>query len=136
MIWSFMLLILTCISFTMINLNVITARQMYSTVKADLQASDGSWLNDSPDADGYNYHRYAGWTNGNLKGSADTMKNFLDHHGYSWQYAIKRLTNVDDDVQDSNETYIYHDLYKLDMTYSYTVPLFGRQVYPLSGYVY
>ena len=43
---------------------------------------------------------------------------------------------ADSNILAQNETWIYNDIYKISLVYTYSVPLFGTQVYPIEGYTY
>ena len=122
-IWLLMLFLMLCIGFTSINLNVIQARKMYNDIKAQVQASNGTFV----DA-GTNMFSYDSRTAG-----ADSRTLANDHYEYSYTVTRKPMRST---KYDNNETWIYNDIYLIDFEYTYLVPLFGRQVYPMVGYTY
>ena len=67
----------------------------------------------------------------------------LANSGYSFEYKITRQSlykdaNGNDIYEDAlrDNTFMYNNLYKVELKYRYTVPLFGKQVYPITSLVY
>lgn len=119
-----MVIFLLGLSFSQINMNVIQARKIFNDVKAEVQASNGAMV----PASGRYY-----FDSTSTPVSTDD-KRALESDGYQFEYSIIRQSLSDDTIKDSNETYIYNDLYKISLKYEYTVPIFGRQVYPMTGF--
>ncbi len=119
-IWVMLLLFIIAMAFTTININVGQARKIYNDIRAEVQASNGSVVDDT----GRFYYNSA---TDNVKSSTS---------GYQFEYSIIRQGLVDDNIQAGDETYIYNNVYKISMRYEYYVPLFGKQVYPMTGYAY
>lgn len=118
-IWSVLFLLLIATAFTSINMNVKNAVNMYDDLKEQVEASNGAFINSS---DLYSY-------DSNSSGLAT-----LDNNGYKYNYSIQRLRVTDENITDSDETYIYNNIYKITFNYTYVVPLFGRQEYPIVGF--
>lgn len=115
-----MLIMILLMAFTTINMHVSHARTLYNSVKAQVQASNGAIV---PSSGEY---------------SADFRKNgctFKDD-GFEVAYIVKRISSSSDSADQYNQTWIYNDVYRLDLFYVYNVPFFGCQVYPITGYVY
>jgi hypothetical protein len=122
-IWAILLLVWIAIAFTTINLNVSQARKTYNDIKAELQACNGNLSifqanhGGTVNADGsYTSHEYTG-------------------NGYTFSFNVE-YADTNANYTATNQTYIYNDLYRLNMTYTYGVPLFGTFTYPQVGYVY
>ena len=138
-LWLIMLFLMLGIAFTTINLNVVQARKMYNDIKSQIQASNGI---DVPSNGTYSYDSNTGETIYNQNGT-DTKttdsdgKRTLSKDGYTYTYTVerKKLT-ADSNILADNETWIYNDIYKISLNYEYTVPLFGKQTYPITGYTY
>jgi hypothetical protein len=118
-----MVLMMLCIAFTSINLNVVQARKMYSDIKAQIQASNGYYVDDA-----------TGLSFDSTLATGDD-KRTLAGNGYQYKYTVIRQ-QLSSAKQDDNETWIYNDIYKISFRYTYTVPLFGKQTYPIVGYTY
>lgn len=140
-VWVILVLFLLGMSFTLINMNVIQARKIFSDVKAEVQASNGQIIAEGAAVNGYK----SGDANSIILDSAlmnkDSQGNAipeitLKNYGYHYEYKVTRQSVTDRDKHASDETYIYNDLYKISMKYEYSVPLFGRQVYPMTGFAY
>lgn len=115
-----LLIMILAMAFTTINIHVSHARTLYNSVKAQVQASNGAMVDSSNEF------------------TADFVKNgctFRDD-GFEVAYIVKRVSNSSDSAEQYNQTWIYNDIYRVDLFYVYNVPFFGRQVYPISGYVY
>lgn len=121
-IFVIMIMFLLGTAFTSINMNVTQARKIYNDIKAEVQASNGSIVNAS------NRYYYNSTSEGN------TYKYTLENNGYQYEYSVVRQSIQNDSIQSADETYIYNDLYKISLKYEYFVPLFGRQVYPMTGF--
>lgn len=117
-----LILFLMGIAFTSINMNVTQARKIFNDIKAEVQASNGSIVDSS---DRYYY---------NSADSSNVHVYTLEKSGYQFEYSIVRQSIVGNSIQSDDETYIYNDLYKISLKYEYFVPLFGRQVYPMTGF--
>lgn len=114
------LIMILAMAFTCINIHVSHARTLYNSVKAQVQASNGAMVDSSNEF------------------SADFEKNgctFKDD-GFEVAYMVHRVNTSSDAAEQYNQTWIYNDIYRVDLYYVYNVPFFGRQVYPISGYVY
>ena len=121
-LWLIMLFLVLGISFTSINMNVVQARKIYSDVKAVVQASNGATVDTTSNRLSYN--------------SVDSGITIRDN-GYSYSYTVTRKPlSASEGLQADNETWIYNDIYQIDFVYQYNIPLFGRQIYPISGYTY
>ncbi len=120
-IWIIMILMWTAIAFTVINLNVAQARKTYNDVKAEIQACNGN-MEAFRNANSDKYNPETG---------------LFEYNGGSFSYTldVSRVDNLRN-YEAGNETYIYNDLFKIDLEYTYHVPLFGKQLYPQIGYVY
>lgn len=118
-IWLIMLFLMLCIGFTSINMNIGQARTIYNSIRAEVQASNGYVVPAS------NVKEY------NSVSDGITIKD----KGYSFTYTVKRLSLDDGINRADDETFEYNDIYRIDLKYSYSVPIFGRQVYPISGLV-
>ena len=119
-----LILFLMGMAFTSINLNVTQARKIYNDIKAEVQASNGAIVGES----GRYYH--------NSTDESNTYKYRLDTDGYQFEYSVIRQSIVGNSIQSADETYIYNDMYKISLKYEYFVPLFGRQVYPMTGFAF
>lgn len=117
-----LILFLMGIAFTSINMNVIQARKIFNDIKSEVQASNGSIV----DASGRYYYNSADESNAYVYS--------LSEDGYQFEYSIVRQSIVGNSIQSDDETYIYNDLYKVSLKYEYYVPLFGKQVYPMTGF--
>lgn len=124
----FMLVVfmLLATAFTAINIHIGQAKTLYNSLKAEVQASNGMYVPDSA-----------------TPGSAVPFGHSFEENGYTFRddgfemaYYITREYDSNNDITNYNETWIYNDTYKLTMIYVYHVPFFGRQIYPISGYVY
>ena len=122
-IWVICILFIIGLAFTCINLNVTQARKIYNDVKSEVQASNGAIV---PSSGRYYYSSATDTTN----------KYSLQGNGYQYEYSIIRKSVGTDNMRSADETYIYNDLYQISLKYEYYVPLFGKQVYPITGYAY
>ena len=122
-IWVIMILFLLAMSFTIINMNTIQARKIYNDLKAEVQASNGAIVDDT------NRYYFS-----SSEGS-DPLAT-LEDDGYQYECSIVRQNGLSDNISVDDETFIYNSLYKVSLKYEYYVPLFGKQVYPLTGYAY
>lgn len=123
---AFLMLILfmtLAMAFTSINLHVSHARSLFNSVKANIQASNGNFA-DLQSNDIYS----VSFKDNGYKFSEDK---------FEVAYTVERVYNTSNEVVgDFHETWIYNDVYELNMVYVYNIPIFGLQVYPISGYVY
>lgn len=119
-----LILFLLGMAFTSINMNVTQARKIFNDIKSEVQASNGSIVPPS----GRYYH--------NSTDDSNTYVYKLSTTGYQYEYSVIRQSVVGNSIQADDETYIYNDLYKISLKYEYFVPLFGRQIYPMTGYAY
>ena len=117
-LWIILTLFWVAIAFTSINLNVSQARKIVSDIKAEVQASNGSVVDDSNEL--------------KFESATDSMKD----HGYEFECIITRLKTTADAKDMIGNTFIYNDIYKIDFTYTYFVPFFGQQVYPLHTFAF
>lgn len=116
------LIAMIAISFTSLNLNIVQARRIYNDIRAEVQASNGAIVPSS---------------NNVLTSDPKYMSNgFLTDHHYGFTYCITRqpITAVDANIASEDETFIYNSIYKIDFIYIYSIPIFGTQYYPISGY--
>lgn len=125
-IWVIMILLYLCLAFTSINMNVVQARNLLNTVKTEVSASNGGILKDK-----LTYTVKS-------KDNGVTLKN----NGYSFEYKITKQSLYTDsngnsiyDDATKDSTFIYNNVYKIELKYRYSVPLFGIQVYPISTLV-
>lgn len=125
-IWVIMILLYLCLAFTSINMNVVQARNILNTVKEEVRASNGGVLKD------------------NLTYTVKSKDKgvTLANNGYSFEYKITKQSLYTDKNGNSiyedatkDSTFIYNNVYKIELKYRYTVPLFGIQVYPISTLV-
>lgn len=124
-VWVIMLLFMLALAFTTINMNVIQARKIYNDIVAETQASNGLNVDNS---DRLYYSSTA---------QTDPLLNCtLASDGFQYEYSVIRQSFVDENKTADNETYIYNSLYKVSLKYEYYVPLFGKQVYPITGFAY
>lgn len=125
-IWIILILLYLCLAFTSINMNVVQARTLLETYKEEVSASNGGIV------DASNEYVF----DSSSKGIT------LSNNGYSFVCKITRLSLYNDGVNDiyadatKDSTFVYNNLYKIQLTYEYTVPLFGKQVYPISTLCY
>lgn len=125
-IWIVLILLYLCLAFTSINMNVVQARNIIESYKEEVTASNGGIVGDS------NQFVYDSETDGIT----------LNDNGYAFECTITRLSLYNDgttDVYDDatkDSTFVYNSLYKVQLNYEYTVPLFGKQVYPISTLCY
>lgn len=111
------LMIMLAIAFTGINIHVSQARRIYSDIKAEIQASNGAYIEESG-----LYTR--------------TSNTTLADDGFSFNYKVTRESISNGYITSNAETYIYNDIYRIELEYVYAVPIFGRQIYPITGYAY
>ena len=112
-IWAIMLFLMLCISFTSINMNVVQARNIYNSVRSEVMASNGAVVD-----------------------STGPFTYSAAKDGYQFSYKITRQSAVDSDKTADNQTFKYNSIYKIELKYTYAVPLFGEQVYLISGLAY
>lgn len=122
-IWAILLLIWIAIAFTSINLNVAQARKTYNDIKAELQACNG------------NLNVFQANHGGTLNADGSYTSKEYSGNGYKFTFNVE-FADTNRNYSATNETYIYNDLYRLTVNYSYAVPLFGKFDYPQLGYVY
>ena len=125
LILTIALLSILAVAFTSINLNIVQARRIYNDVRTEVQASNGAIV--PTDTNVYNSttnHPYL-------------TQDFLNEHHYGFMYTINResLTPSNHNITQEDETFIYNSIYRINFVYVYSVPLFGRQYYPIVGYV-
>jgi hypothetical protein len=66
----------------------------------------------------------------------------MSNNGYAFTCTITRLSLYNDGTTDiyddatADSTFVYNNLYKVELNYEYVVPLFGKQVYPISTLCY
>lgn len=123
-IFIVLILFLMGMSFTTINMNVTQARKIFNDIRSEVQASNGAIVDST---DRYYY---------NSTDESNTYVYKLTTTGYQYEYSIVRQSIVGNSAQSDDETYIYNDLYKISLKYEYYVPLFGRQIYPMTGFAY
>lgn len=141
LILTIALLSVLAIAFTSINLNIVQARRIYNDVRAEIQASNGAIVPTGPNPEdnvmvNNKYYPHTRTLTGKEMGSEEGYQFMLDHH-YGFYYKVSRtsMTPADHDILREDETFIYNSIYKIDFVYTYSVPLFGRMVYPIEGYV-
>ena len=125
-VWVLTILLYLCLAFTSINMNVGQARNIVNDIKTQIKASNGNVL----EGNTYTY-----------KSKDDGIT--LANNGYSFDYTITKQSlykdengnNVYADVSNSN-SFRYNDVYKLELYYRYTVPIFGTQLYPIKTLIY
>lgn len=115
-LWLVLLLLFLGIGFTSINIHTSQARRVYNDIKAEVQASNGTIVPES------------GLYNG-TQSAAETVG-----HDYIITYMIERQSLIDSAQADSDETFIYNDIYKITLVYTYAVPLLGKQQYAIVGF--
>ena len=123
LILTIALLSILAVAFTSINLNIVQARRIYNDVRAEVQASNGAIV--PTDTNVY-------------QSKSEYIENtFLNDHHYGFTYTISRdsLTPSDHNITQEDETFIYNSIYRINFVYVYSVPLFGKQYYPIVGYV-
>ncbi len=133
-LWLVLLFLMMCIAFTSINLNIVQARKMFNDIKAQVQASNGSFIGAS------NVYSYSSTSSGGSTTNHASGANVreLKKNGYQFAYKVERkqMTNTAG-VKANNETWIYNDLYLITFEYQYAIPLFRIvQTYPIKGYTY
>ena len=135
-IWIIMFFLMLCMAFTSINLNIGQARNVYNSIRAECKASNGAIISDS-DGDGLSdYIPLAQVLDANtLKYDSESANITISSNGYKYKYTITRLSLDDGINRADDETFKYNDIYQIDLVYEYSVPLFGRQVYPISGLI-
>lgn len=121
-IFIILILFLLGTAFTTINMNITQARKIYNDIKSEVQASNGAIVDDT---DRFYY---------NSTDASNAFVYTLTSNGYQYEYSVVRQSLVGNNAQANDETYIYNDLYKISLKYEYYVPLFGRQVYPMTGF--
>lgn len=121
-IWVILILLYLCLAFTSINMNVVQARNIINTYKVEVSSSNGEIVNS---------------TNKYVFDSASKGIT-LANNGYAYKCEITRLSLYKDGDTDiytdatKDSTFVYNNMYKVQLYYTYTVPLFGKQVYPIS----
>ena len=116
--WIVMFVLMLGISFTAINMHTIQARRIYNDIKAEVQASNGALTGQD----------------GKYVYNSENHNITLGNCNYAYTYTVSRQNVVNHNDMDRDETYIYNSIYRVNMVYCYNVPLFGLQVYPISGY--
>lgn len=120
-IWLIMLFLMLCIAFTSINMNIGQARTIYNSIRAEVQASNGYIVPTDTNVKSYS----------SLDGDVAT----LQKDGYKFTYTVTRLSLDSGIDRADDETFEYNDIFQIDLKYEYSVPIFGKQVYPISGLV-
>lgn len=110
-----LLIFILGVAFTSVNMHVLHARRVYNDIKAEIQASNGQIVGDTDELIG-------------------SYKWDDDSAIYKYTYRITRQNTLASDMHEDDETYIYNELYKVELIYVYTVPYFGRLTYPLTGF--
>lgn len=165
-LWVIMFMFFFAFAFTSINLNVAQARKIVNDIKTEVQASNGAFVNNAKyegtdgvlavtfttSEDGIKDAKEE-LTKGNkyytgnkklekvqhFKPDADTqiVNKTLTTDGYTFEYKITTEALINQQYKDqSNETYIYNNIYKIEFYYYYNVPLFGTQCYPIVTFAY
>lgn len=117
-LWIIVFMLMLALAFTSINMHVSQARKLANDIKVEVQASNGTLI-----PDGENQSKT--W-------ESDAK---LENEGYQFDYTITRQV-LNSSGSDPGETYIYNDIYKIQLNYEYIVPLFGRQIYPIVMFAY
>lgn len=120
-IWIFLLLFYLCLGFTSLNMNIVQARNLMSSIKAQVSASNGAII-----PEGQTEYTYDS-TDNNIS---------IANNGYEFSYTVTRESPLDIDAASENSGFIYNYVYRVTMYYKYHIPLFGRQTYPISVIVY
>lgn len=119
-LWVIMFMFLLAMAFTSINIHVSQARRIMDSIKAEVQASNGQYV----------FNRQIDPVNG--------LEVEVGHPENAFKYSckIEKQSLIEDNINDADETYIYNDVYKISLKYTYWVPLFGKQVYPIEVFAY
>ena len=120
-IWIFLLLFYLCLAFTSLNMNIVQARNLMSSIKAQVSASDGAIIPE-------------GQTSYTYKSTDHDIS--IAKNGYEFTYTVTRESPVDLTEASKNSGFIYNYVYRVSMRYTYHIPLFGKQTYPITVIVY
>ena len=130
-IWSILLFTILSSAFLSIHLNVIQARRICDNLKTYVQTTNGSFIG----TEEYSSNSKSEDGSDILRDNAPSQPiSFSNGSLYEYSYDIERCTISD--AKSSGETFLYNDIYKIDFEYTYVVPLFGRQIYPMQIYTY
>lgn len=148
-LWVLLFMFLLAVAFTSINLHITQARKIYNDIRAEVQASNGAILNVPSwsaaekqalaDSMGVTFKdKYPDNTPGmvNTKRILAESKAQYSDKGYHYSFSVVRQGDMLSGIGSNDESFIYNDTYKISLLYEYYVPLFGKQVYPLTGYAY
>lgn len=163
-LWVIMFMFFFAFAFTSINLNVAQARKIVNDIKTEVQASNGAFVNNSEyegekgtlavtfktSEDGYKDAKQEltkgnKYYTGNKKlekvqhfaPATQVVNKTLTTDGYTFEYKITTEALINQQYKDdSKETYIYNNIYKIEFYYYYNVPLFGTQCYPIVTFAY
>lgn len=119
-VWIILIFTLLSIAFLNIHLNVMQARRINNEIKTEVQATNGSFVPTNTDI--YIYK------------SSDAGISYENGNFYEYDYTVERCSAVNN--KDGGNSFIYNDVYKINLIYRYSVPLFGEQVYPITEYTY
>lgn len=118
-----MLIMMLCIAFTMINMHVIQARRIFNNIKTEVAASNGAFVPATP--------------NGRFEYDSNAVEGVNIHdNGYQFQFYVERRELLDSNIGADDQTFIYNSMYEVKMSYAYSVPFFGMQIYAQNGFVY
>lgn len=115
-----LVLVMLGVSFTTINMDVTMATKIYNEIVDEVQSTNGAILTSNKfsydsSTDTYTYTKKA------------------DNNAYSYEIVIKK-ESIGSPSEDNAQTFIYNDIYRVDMNYTYNVPIFGKQIYKTGGY--
>ncbi len=131
-IWAILLFTVLSTAFLGIHLNTIQARQICNSIKEEVQASNGAAVPAGNTGLTGNYDSDLAKLNA---GKSPTDTDYVTkNNSYDYSYVIKRVVTTD--ARGAGETYIYNDIYKLELRYDYLVPIFGKISYPMEVYIY
>lgn len=114
------LMVLLSISFTGINLNVTAAKKIHNNVISEIQNTDGAILKSNK----FVYDHITG---------IYTMKQTAENNAYVYTITVEK-EDIGSEITDNGQTFIYNSIYKVNMTYEYYIPLFGKETYVTGRY--
>lgn len=115
-----MLLVVLAMSFTTINMDVTAAKKIYNDVINEIQNTDGAILKGTK----YTYDENTGLY---------TYERVASNNAYKYYITVEK-EDIGSEITNTGQTFIYNSIYKVNMTYVYYVPLFGKQTYITGGY--
>lgn len=157
-IFVIMLMFYIGLAFSCIAMHVNQAKLIYNSVRAEIQSSNGEYIIEKltkdgsfKDADG---NAVTPAADGNIPAdtrihlvSGNSTKTFYTDGikdkdgkdkkvtGYGYDIYVTRESILYDEINADDATFRYSDVYKIELSYKYSVPLFWDQVYPLVGFV-